>query len=120
MLDDIDGYIAALAGRASTRPDGRDSIATLNAKMDYAEMVDATVLVLTLAVEELQGKGVLTEGECPSRPAPARVPRDLGTYDYIQQAYAHAEQRMRWARSVDAVFRAHDIAVLRPPPVEST
>jgi hypothetical protein len=114
LFEDIDGYIGAIAERVSTRPDGRDTIAMLNAKMDYAEMVDAAVLVLTLAMEELLERGVLQTDDAPPPPRRAPVARDLATYDYIQSLYAASRQRIEWARTIDALFRERDIALLQP------
>jgi hypothetical protein len=113
LFEDIDGYVGAIAQRASTRPDGRDTIAMLNAKMDYAEMVDAAVLVLTLAIEELVAQGLLQDSDAPPLPPRAHIARDLATYDYIQALYAAARTRMEWAHRVDSLFRERSIGIVR-------
>jgi len=116
MLDEIDGYIGAIAQRASTRPDGRDAIAVLNAKMDYAEMVDATLLVLLLTCEELVERGVMAHDDVPPPPRREPMARDLATYDYIQELYRRSVERMQWVHLVDALLRERNITVLRPEP----
>jgi hypothetical protein len=120
MLDEIDGYIGAIASRVSTRADGRDSIAVLNAKMDHSEMVDSAFLVLTLALEELVARGVLMEDEVPAPPPRAPLSRELATYDYIQEIHRRSLERMEWMRRVDAILRSHRVTVLRPEPPADT
>jgi hypothetical protein len=118
LLDDIDGYVGAVASRGSTRPDGRDSIAVLNAKMDYAELADAAVTVLALALEDLTAQGFIAEEDIPDRPRRFQPQRDLPMYEHIQATYQRAQERMQWVRSVDELLRERGIAVLRPLPIE--
>ncbi|MBV9101122.1 MAG: hypothetical protein JOZ46_00385 [Candidatus Dormibacteraeota bacterium] len=118
MLADLEDYVGPVLRRSTPKPDGRDSVAVQNAKMDYVEMAEAAVLVVTLAVEELVEQGVLREDDVPPRPKLPPLDPDLPTYDYIQSTYARAEQRVAWVRDVDALFRARDIAILRPLPPE--
>ena len=114
LLDGVDAYVDSVAERAGSKPDGRDSVALQSAKMDYAEMVDAMVSVLSLTLEELVERGVMDSGEVPEKPALGRLDRNLGTYDYIQAAYGRARQRVGWAQAVDELLRSHDVAVLWP------
>ncbi|HYL71235.1 MAG TPA: hypothetical protein VEY89_08040 [Candidatus Dormibacteraeota bacterium] len=116
MLADLDDYVGPVIRRSPPKPDGRDSVAVQNAKMDYVEMAEATVLVVALALEELVEQGVLRADEVPARPVMRPLDPDLATYDYIQETYARAEARIAWVREVDALLRARDIAILRPPP----
>jgi len=116
LIAEIDGYVGAVARRQSTRSDGRDSIAVLNAKMDYAELVDAAVTVLVLALEELVSEGVLQEDDIPEPPTRIRLPRDLAMHDHIRETYSRAQLRMEWVRQVDALLRERGVAVLRPLP----
>lgn len=118
MLADLDDYVGPVLRRSTPKPDGRDSVAVQNAKMDYVEMAEASVLVVTLALEELVEQGVLRDGEAPPRPVMPPLDPDLPTYDYIQATYARAEQRVDWVREVDALFRARGIGILRPLPPE--
>jgi len=113
LLEDVDTYAGFIA-RRSAHPGGRDAVGVLNAKLDYAELVDTMVSVLVLAFEELVEHGVMTPDDVPAKPDPAPLRRDLATYDYIQEAYARAQQRYEWARAVDSLLRERDIAVLWP------
>src|SRR5207244_6263201 len=53
LLTDVDGYIGSVQTKWSRGRDGRDSVALQNAKMDYAEMVETMIIVLSLTLEEL-------------------------------------------------------------------
>jgi hypothetical protein len=114
LLEDVDQYAAFIARRSGQRDGDRDSVGVLNAKLDYAELVDTMVSVLVLTFEELTERGVMAAGEVPAKPAASPLQRDLATYDYIQQSYERALDRVEWARRVDAQLRDHGIAVLWP------
>ena len=114
MYGELDGYIGAIAQRMSSRPDGRDSIAVQNAKMDYVEMSDAAVLVVSLALEDLVDQGLLDGNEIPAKPRFAPLNPDLPTYEYIQATYSRAVQRIAWVREVDHLFRERGIAIVKP------
>ena len=113
ILEDVDQYGAFITRRAA--PDGgRDSVGVLNAKLDYAELVDTMVSVLVLAFEELVERGAVAAADVPAKPEAAALRRDLATYDYIQDSYRRAVQRCAWARQVDAMLRERGVAVLWP------
>ena len=113
LLDDIDQYEEFMERRQA--PAGqRDSVSVLNAKLDYADLVDTTVSVLVLTFEELVERGVIGEEDVPVKPAQPSLRRDLATYDYIQDAYARARARCEWVRTVDAQLRSHGVTVLWP------
>jgi len=114
LLGDVDVYVETVAQRTRIAEDGRDPVALQSAKMDYAEMVDSMISVLTLALEELEQRELITAVDVPQRPDLPRLSRDLPTYDYIQATYGRAQQRVDWARAVDALLRTHGIAVLWP------
>jgi hypothetical protein len=114
LLDDIDAYVERVAERTGTGADGRDPVALQSAKMDYAEMVDSMISVLTLALEELEQRELITPVEVPQRPELPQLTRSLPTYEYIQATYGRAQQRADWARAVDTLLRTHGIAVLWP------
>lgn len=115
FLGGIDEWVEAVARRDAARPrsDGRDSIALLNAKMDYAEMVDDAMSVVVLAFEELVERGVLEANAVPDRPPRDRL-GDRRTYDYIQHAHARAVERRAWLRAADALLREHGVTVEAP------
>ena len=115
MLDELRGYIASVTGPAALpRPDGRDSVAVLSAKMDHAEMVTDTVSAVVLALEELSERGVVPEGAVPPPPRLASPPAREGHYAYIQETHRRAEARMEWLEQADAVLREHAVALLPP------
>ena len=114
LLADVDQYISKVAERTPARVDGRDGVALQSAKLDYAEMVDSMISVLTLTVEELQQRGIVDSAEVPLKESLPRLDRNLPTYDYIQSAYARARQRCVWARQVDELLHRHEVAVLWP------
>jgi hypothetical protein len=117
LLADIEGYVGAIANRAPTRPDGRDSVAVQNAKMDYAEMTDAAMLVVTLALEELEEQGIVRSDEVPRRPSMPALDSSLPIYEYIQLTYERARRRVAWIHEVDALFRQRGIAITKPAPI---
>jgi len=114
LLEDVETYAGFIARRSAHQHGGRDGVGVLNAKLDYAELVDTMVSVLLLTFEELVDRGVMTPGDVPPKPAPAPLGRDLETYEFIQESYLRAERRYDWARGVDALLRERDIAVLWP------
>lgn len=116
LLGDFEGYVGVIARRMPVRADGRDSIAVQNAKMDYVEMTDAAVLIVTLALEDLEAEGVLSSEDVPRKPSFPPLDRELSTYDYIQETYRRAERRIDWLRAVDELFRDRHIAIERPAP----
>lgn len=113
LLDDIEQYEVFMAERQAP-PGRRDTVGVLNAKLDYAELVDTTVSVLLLTFEELVDRGLMAQEDVPGKPAPSALRRDLATYDYIQDAYARAQTRCGWARAVDAQLRERGVTVLWP------
>lgn len=113
ILDDIEEY-SQFIERREPKPGSRDTVGLLNAKLDYAELVDTTVSVLVLAFEELVERGVLAADDVPEKPATRPLRRDLTTYDYIQEAYRRARGRCEWAKAVDTQLRDRGIAVLWP------
>ena len=114
LLEDV-GQYAAFIERRSTLADGaRDTVGVLNAKLDYAELVDTMVSVLVLTFEELVERGLIAEEAVPQKPASEPLRRDLATYDYIQDAYMRATQRCEWARGVDSLLREQGVGVLWP------
>lgn len=114
LLEDVDQYAAFIARRSKQRDGERDSVGVLNAKLDYAELVDTMVSVLVLAFEELTERGVMTAGEVPQKPAVSPLRRDLTTHEHIQGSYERALVRAEWARRADALLRDRGIAVLWP------
>ena len=114
LLGDVDSYVDTVAERTGVAADGRDPVALQSAKMDYAEMVEAMISVLALALEELEQRELITSVEVPPRPELPRLSRSLPTYEYIQATYGRAQQRVDWARAVDTLLRARGIAVLWP------
>jgi hypothetical protein len=113
LLDDIERYEVFVSQRQA--PAGRrDTVGVLNAKLDYADLVDTTVSVLVLTFEELVERGVLTAEDVPQKPAASALRRDLATYDYIQDAYLRAQRRCEWVRAVDAQLRECGVSVLWP------
>ena len=114
LLGDVEAYVDKVAERTGIAADGRDPVALQSAKMDYAEMVESMISVLALTLEELKQRELITAVEVPPRPELPRLSRDLPTYEYIQATYDRAQRRVDWARAVDTLLRAHDIAVLWP------
>lgn len=118
QLDELRDYVGSVTGHAGPTPEGRDPVAVLNAKMDFAELVEDTASVLALAFEELQERGVVDAAEIPPQPELPPVPQHSNTYDYIQATHARAQARMRWLEAADAVLRGHGVALLPPRPPE--
>jgi len=118
QLDELRDYVGAVTGHAGPKPDGRDPVAVLNAKMDYAELVNDACAVVALAFEELSGHGVVPAGEVPDAPELPPVPQQASTYDFIQATYARAQGRMAYLEAADAVLARHGVAVLPPLPPE--
>ncbi len=116
MLHELEQYLGAVGRYGHKLADGRDSIAMQNAKMDYVEMAEAAVTVVSLAVEELCAQEIIAESDVPARPRFAAVDPNLATYDYIQTTYARAQRRVEWMRAVDATLRERGIAIEKPPP----
>lgn len=113
ILDDIADY-AEFIERREAKAGARDTVGMLNAKLDYAELVDTTVSVLVLAFEELVERGVVAEEDVPRKPAAQPLQRNLTTYDYIQEMYARARTRCEWAQEVDEQLRELGVAVYWP------
>jgi hypothetical protein len=117
-LDGLSDYVEAISLRRPPGPDGRDSIAVLNAKMDHADAVNDLVAAAVLACEELVERGVLAPEQAPSRPPFEPMHRDTNTYHYIQQLHERAVERREWLENVDALLRVHGVSLLAPLPVE--
>ena len=113
ILDDINEY-AQFIKRREAASGARDTVGLLNAKLDYAELVDTTVSVLVLTFEELVERGIMRADEVPEKPAPMAIRRDIATYEYIQEVYERAQRRCSWSRDVDAMLRERNVAVLWP------
>ena len=113
LLDDIEQYQAFIDERQGLSG-ARDTVGVLNAKLDYADLVDTAVSVLVLAFEELVERGVVVADEVPGKPEASRLRRDLATYEYIQDAYARAQIRCAWIRRVDELLRPIGVAVCWP------
>jgi hypothetical protein len=113
LLEDIEQY-QEFIDRRQARKGGRDTVGVLNAKLDYAELVDTTVSVLVLAFEELVERGMMLEEDVPRKPAVSKLRRDLATYEYIQDAFARAETRCAWIRQVDTQLHELGVAVCWP------
>lgn len=113
LLEDI-GQYEQFIERRQLPSGGRDTVGLLNAKLDYAELVDTTVSVLVLTFEELVERGLIEPDDVPHKPAASPLRRDLATYDYIQDAYARARRRCEWVRQVDALLRERGVTVCWP------
>jgi hypothetical protein len=46
------------------------------------------------------------------------MPKDLSTYDYIQQRHQRAVERREWLGNGDSLFRLNSVALLAPYPIE--
>jgi hypothetical protein len=117
QLEDLGDYVEAISVRRPPGPDGRDSIAVLNAKMDHADQVDELVDAVVLACEELVARDLFDPPLAPPSPPQLGMPRNLTTYDYIQQRHQRAVQRREWLDNVDSLFRLNSVALLAPSPV---
>lgn len=118
QLAGLGDYVDGISARRPPGPDGRDTTAVLNAKMDHADTVNDLVAACVMATEELVERGLLDPALAPPAPPVARLPRDLTTYDYIQQVHQRAVERREWLENVDDLFRLNGIALLAPLPVE--
>jgi hypothetical protein len=118
QLDGLHDYVGAVTGHAGPTAEGRDPVAVLNAKMDYAEMVDDLAAVVALAFEELVERGVVPAGEVPAAPQLPEVPQQSSTYAFIQATHARAQGRMAYLEQADAVLRRHAVAIVPPAPPE--
>jgi hypothetical protein len=119
QLTELRDYVGAVTGHAGLTPEGRDPVAVLSAKMDFAELVDDAASVVLLAFEELALRGVLAGNASPVQAALPDVPQHASTYDYIQAAHARALVRMEWLEAAHGVLAEHGVAVLPPlPPPE--
>ena len=116
QLAELRDYVGSVTGHAGATPEGRDPVAVLNAKMDFAELVDDAASNAALAFEELIERGLVDAGEVPHAPDLPPVPPHSNTYEYIQASHGRALARMEWLESVDAVFRRHGVALLPPLP----
>src|SRR6202011_2804315 len=116
QLAGLGDYVEAISVRRPPGPDGRDSIAVLNAKMDHADQVNDLVAAVVLACEELVERDLLDPSLAPPTPPDVRMPRDLSTYDYIQQRHQRAVERREWLDNVDSLFRLNGVALLAPVP----
>jgi hypothetical protein len=119
QLAGLSDYVEAIAVRRPPGPDGRDTIAVLNAKMDHADAVNDLVAATVLACEELVERGVLEPSQAPAAPPFAKLQRDSNTYDYIQQLHGRALERRAWLEKVDALLRLHGVSILPPAAVEA-
>jgi len=118
QLDELRDYVGAVTGHAGPTADGRDPVAVLNAKMDFAELVNDAASNASLCFEELVERGIASATEVPPEPELPEVPQRSSTYDYIQAAHARAQVRMQWLEAADGVLRAHGVALLPPLPPE--
>lgn len=116
QLDELRDYVGSVTGHAGPTPDGRDPVAVLNAKMDFAELVDDAAAMAALAFEELIARNILDQAEVPQHPELPPMPQASSTYDYIEAAYARAQARMSWLDVANAVLQQHDVALLPPLP----
>jgi hypothetical protein len=118
QLDELRDYVGHVTGHAAPGPDGREPVAVLNARMDFAELIDDAAAVVSLAFEELVARGVVEGAEVPAMPNLPPVPPHTSTHAYIQAVYARAEQRLRWLETAHEVLCGHGVAVLPPVPPE--
>jgi hypothetical protein len=117
-LEGLSDYVEAISLRRPPGPDGRDTIAVLNAKMDHADAVNDLVAATVLACEELIERGVLVAEQAPTAPPFEPLRRDATTYEYIQQLHERAVERREWLENVDTLLRLHSVSLLAPLPIE--
>ncbi|MBJ7593504.1 MAG: hypothetical protein JF886_01365 [Candidatus Dormibacteraeota bacterium] len=117
-LESLGEYVEAISVRRPPGPDGRDSIAVLNAKMDHADTVNDLVAAAVLTCEELVERGLLDKEKAPPPPPHQPLRRDTTTYEYIQQLHERAVERRAWLEDVDGLLRARRVSLLAPLPVE--
>jgi hypothetical protein len=119
QLEELRDYVGSVTGHAGVNAAGRDPVAVLNAKMDFAELVDDCAATVALAFEELVDHNVMAVTVVPPQPDLPSLPQGSSTYDYIQATHARACVRMEWLQSCDAVLAEHAVALLPPlPPAE--
>ncbi|MDQ6856287.1 MAG: hypothetical protein M3Z57_04365 [Candidatus Dormibacteraeota bacterium] len=118
QLDGLSDYVDSISVRRPPGPDGRDSIAVLNAKMDHADAVNDLVAAAVLTCEELVERGILEPAQMPASPPLAPLRRDATTYEYIQQLHERSVERREWLDNVDALLRVHGVSLLAPLPVD--
>jgi hypothetical protein len=118
QLAGLGDYVDGISRRRPPGPDGRDTIAVLNAKMDHAEAVNDLADAAVLACEELVERGLLDPAAAPAGPPHARMPEYVSTYGYIQLLHERAQARRAWLEEVDALLRANHVLLLAPAPVE--
>ncbi|HXA28324.1 MAG TPA: hypothetical protein VN193_06210 [Candidatus Angelobacter sp.] len=118
QLGELRDYVGAVTGHAGPNQQGRDPVAVLNAKMDYAELVDDAAVVVVLAFEELVAQGVVAADEVPAAPELPPVPQHADTYDFIQASHARAQRRMEFLEACDEVLVRHGVAIVAPLPPE--
>jgi hypothetical protein len=114
LLDDVNDYENYIARKSGQGLNGRDGAAVLNAKMDYAELVDTMVSVLVLAFEELVAHDLVPPDAVPPRPEAEKTRRDIATYEFIQEVFTRAQRRCEWSRHADSLLRERGVAVLWP------
>ncbi|MGH7723398.1 MAG: hypothetical protein ACRENL_11315 [Candidatus Dormibacteria bacterium] len=119
QLPGLGDYVEAISRRRPPGPDGRDSIAVLNAKMDHADAVNDLVAAAVVACEELVERGLLDAQKAPPAPPFAPMHKDASTYQYIQQLHERAVERREWLENVDALLRLQSVSLLPPLPVEA-
>ncbi|HEV7678274.1 MAG TPA: hypothetical protein VGQ42_06870 [Candidatus Dormibacteraeota bacterium] len=115
-LEELRDYVGRVTGHAQPAADGREPVSVLNARMDFAELIDDDAAVVSLAFEELVARGVIDAAEVPAMPDLPPVPQQSSTYEYIQAVYARAEQRLGWLEAAQEVLCRHGVAVLPPLP----
>ena len=116
QLDELRDYVGSVTGHAPPTAEGRDPVAVLSAKMDFAELVDDAATVAWLAFEELAERGLVAADEVPPRPDLPPVPQQGSTYDYIQATHARAQARLDWLEQASQVLARHGVALLPPAP----
>jgi len=114
QLEGLGDYVESISLRRPPGPDGRDSIAVLNAKMDHADAVNDLVAAAVLTCEELAERGLVPASEMPPSPPFDPLPRGATTYEYIQELHQRAVERRAWLAEVDGLLRAHSVALLAP------
>ena len=98
QLDELRDYVGSVTGHAGQTQEGRDPVAVLNAKMDFAELVNDAASNVSLAFEELCQRGVVSSEAVPHEPELPPVPQHSTTYDYIQATHGVARRRRRGAQ----------------------
>jgi hypothetical protein len=117
QLEGLSDYVEAISVRRPPGPDGRDSVAVLNAKVDHADAVNDLVAATVLTCEELVERGMLEPAQALTSPPLAPLRKDATTYEYIQQLHERAVERREWLEDVDSLLRLHGVSLLAPLPV---